>query len=189
MAVRDLKGCLKAILKPGLRSEPTKEGEIVLRECDNRGGIVMEVEIIGVSSTVTAVHLSGARHLSALNEGKGRGWNQVCDYLLIDDRGDRCSLTLIELKKTFRENRRKPFEQLRRSLPLADYLLSVCGVECHRCWPYTVNYVLIAEKQADRFDKQPTRPRPGPQGREHHEGIDVSVFTGTAVNAAQLVSC
>ena len=179
----DLKRCLTRILRSDLLAgEPTQQGEITLRECEAK----MSVKITGVSSSYTTIRLTG--HLSALKSGPGCGWNQICDYLLIDDLGDKCHIILVELKKTL-QDRNKAFEQLRRSLPMADYLLSVCGVELRASWLRTVSYVLIAEKQANRLDKQPVRPRPGSRKREPHKGIEVSVFVGATVNAADLVAC
>ena len=193
----DLKRCLKRILRSKLLAdEPTQEGEITLRECQAK----MKVTITGVSSTITTIHLGNRRgrlgHLSSAlaSDGSG-GWNQICDYLLIDDLGDKCHVILVELKKTLNGSY-KAFEQLRRSLPVADYLLSVCGVELRTSRPRTVSYVLIAEKQAaekrtNRLDKPPVRPRPRlrDRGSYDHHGIKVSVFVGTKVNAADLVAC
>ena len=182
----DLKRCLKRILRTDLRvDEPTQEGEITLEEC--QAEMKMSVKIFGVSSSITTIRLTS--HLSALKSGPGCGWNQICDYLLIDDLGDKCHVTLIELKKTLQEDASKAFEQLRRSLPMADYLLSVCSVELGTSWPRTVSYVLIAKKPADRLDKQPVRPRPGLRKREPYDGIEVSVFVGTTVNAAEFAAC
>ena len=186
----DLKRCLKRILRSKLLAdEPTQEGEITLRERQAK----MKVTITGVSSTITTIRLGNRRdrlgHLSSalVSDGSG-GWNRICDYLLIDDLGDKCHVILVELKKTL-DGSYKAFEQLRRSLPMADYLLSVCGVELRTSWPRTVSYVLIAEKQANRLDKQHVRPQPGLRKRESCDGIEVSVFVGTTVNAADLVAC
>ena len=180
----DLKRCLTRILRSDLlEDEPTQEGEITLMECQAK----MSVKITGVSSSYTTIRLTG--HLSALESGPGCGWNQICDYMLIDDLGDKCHVVLVELKKTLNDDRNKAFEQLRRSLPMADYLLSVCGVELRASWSRIVSYALIAEKQANRFDKQPVRPRPGLRKREPYDGIEVSVFVGTTVKAADLVAC
>ena len=181
----DLKRCLTRILRSKLLAdEPTQEGEITLRERQAN----MKITLTGVSSTITTIRLSRTGHLSALASDGSGGWNQICDYLLIDDLGDKCHVILVELKKTL-QDRNKAFEQLRRSLPMADYLLSVCGVELRTSWPRTVSYVLIAEKQANRLDKQRVRPQPGLRKRESCDGIEVSVFVGTTANAADLVAC
>ena len=180
----DLKGCLTRILRPEhLAGEPTQEDEITLRECQAK----MSVKITDVSSSYTTIRLTG--YLSALESGPGCGWNQICDYMLIDDLGDKCHVVLVELKKTLNDDRNKAFEQLRRSLPMADYLLSVCGVELRTSWQCTVSYVLIAEKQANRFDKQRVRLQPGLRKREPYDGIEVSVFVGATVKAADLAAC
>lgn len=185
MARGDLKRCLTRILRSDLlEDEPTQEGEITLRERQAN----MKITITGVSSTITTIRLNRTGHLSALASDGSGGWNRICDYLLIDDLGDECRVILVELKKTL-QDRNKAFEQLRRSLPMADYLLSVCGVELRASWSRIVSYVLIAEKKANRFDKQPVRHRPEPRKPESYDGIEVSVFVGTTVKAADLVAC
>ena len=185
MARGDLKKCLTRILHSKLLAgEPTQEGEVTLRERKAN----MKITLTGVSSTITTISFHRTSHLSALASGGSGGWNQICDYLLIDDVGDECHVILVELKKTL-QDRNKAFEQLRRSLPMADYLLSVCSVELRASWLRTVSYVLIAEKEANRLDKQPVRPRPGLRKRKPYDGIEVSVFVGATVNAADLVAC
>ena len=187
MARGDLKKCLTRILRPEhLAGGPTQEGEVTLRERQAN----MKITITGVSSTITTISFHRIGHLSALASDGGGGWNQICDYLLIDDLGDKCHVILIELKKTLQKDTSKAFEQLRRSLPMADYLLSVCSVELRpSLLRPVVSYVLIAEKEADRLDKQPVRPRPGLRKREPHKGIEVSVFVGTIANAAEFTTC
>lgn len=183
----DLKRCLTRILRSKLLAdEPTQEGEITLRERQAN----MKITLTGISSTITTIRLSRTGHLSALASDGSGGWNQICDYLLIDDLGDECHVILVELKKTLQE-KNKASEQLRRSLPMADYLLSVCGVELRTSWPRTVSYALIAEKWTNRLDKQTVRPRPGLRDRESYDydGIKVSVCVGTTVDAADLVAC
>ena len=185
MARGDLKGCLKRILRPEhLTGEPTQEGEVTLRERQAN----MKITITDVSSTITTISFHRTGHLSALASDGGGGWNQICDYLLIDDLGDECRVIFIELKKTL-QDKNKAFEQLRRSLPMADYLLSVCGVELRASWSRIVSYALIAEKQTNRLDKQRVRPRPGLRKRESYDEIEVSVFVGTTVKAADLAAC
>ena len=143
----DLKRCLTCILRSELLADgPTQEGEVTLRERQAN----MKITITGVSSTITTIRLSRTSHLSALASDGDGGWNQICDYLLIDDLGDECRVILIELKKTL-QDRTKAFEQLRRSLPMADYLLSVCGVELRTSWSRIVSYVLN-RREADEPD-------------------------------------
>ena len=139
----------------------------------------MEVILTGVSAAATVVHLEKTSHLSALAEGRQSKWLRICDYLIIDDQGLAYDATLIELKKSLTMgNRDQGFEQLRRSLPILEYLLSVCAVECGRSWQRKVKYVLIAEKYADRFDQRRTRPQPPDSHKELHEGVEVSVLVG-----------
>ena len=102
---------------------------------------------------------------------------KICDYMLIDDDADGCEIMMVELKSTL-QKRPEGLEQLRRSLPIAKYLLTVCEVELRRSWPCLFRYALIAEKRTNRLDKQPTRP--GAQlSTEDYEGIKVAVGVGT----------
>ena len=93
---------------------------------------------------------------------------------------------MVELKTTLQEDS-YGLEQLRRSLPLAKYLLSVCEVELQRSWSLQTNYALIAEKRVERFDKQAVRPRPYVE-TEDYKGIRVSVRVGTRFDFAALAA-
>lgn len=102
---------------------------------------------------------------------------KICDYMLIDDDAEGCEIMMVELKSTLRK-RPEGLEQLRRSLPIAKYLLTVCEVELRRTWPCRFRYALIAEKRTNRLDKQPIRP--GAQlSTEDYEDIKVAVGVGT----------
>ena len=105
--------------------------------------------------------------------------------MLIDEGESGCEVTLVELK-TSMQKRTEGLEQLRRSLPLARYLVAVCEVEQRRSWPCHFNYALIAEKRTNRLDKQPIRH--APFETEDHEGIRVSVGIGARFNFAKLAA-
>ena len=95
---------------------------------------------------------------------------------------------MVELKSTLRK-RLEGLEQLRRSLPIAKYLLAVCEVELRRSWCCQFSYALIAEKRTDRFDKQPTRPMPVPSPeKERYDGIVVSVGVGVQFDFGALTA-
>ena len=74
-------------------------------------------------------------------------------------------------------------EQLRRSLPLLEYLRSVCQVHNHMKADkpgMDARYFLIGEKSGEKLDKQPLRSnRPLPT--EKHENITVNTFVGPRV--------
>ena len=85
-------------------------------------------------STATVVSLQRASQHPILQDARGRSWNKICDYMLVDEGAADCAITMVELKTTL-QNRSEGLEQLRRSLPMAKYLLTVCEVERRRSWP------------------------------------------------------
>ena len=117
---------LKAILKPdSLQGLDT--GDSFILEERQRNQEDTRVELIGISSPFLAVRMNKLNHLSALKPEKDK-WNQICDYLLIGQANGSDYAIFVELKKTLREEE-KPKEQLRRSLPILEYLLSVLPVQ------------------------------------------------------------
>ena len=82
----------------------------------------------------------------------------------------------VELKETLREND-DAREQLRRSLPILEYLRSVCAVEDLIKPEVSVRYVILASRDAQRLDKQRIRITPSYAIRaEHYRGIYVKSF-------------
>ena len=145
----------------------------------------MRVTVTDLAPTTTVIALSKTSHLSVLRKTAGAHWNKICDYLLVDEKDGECHATLVELKSTL-QRKSEALEQLRRSLPMVRYLLSVCSIEADTHWDPTVAYALIAERQTNRIDKQPTRPRAGRLDRERHGQIDVDIFVGAVVRAQDL---
>ena len=162
-------------------------GSMILQE---KG--VMKVEVVGIPSGVTAIdidQLAGERGKSdSLPSVKDGPWKQHCDYLLVceDENGE--AAIFVELKKTLKQ-REKGMEQLRRSLPLLEYLCSICRIH-QNMQPddsrVDARYILIRDavsrtRDADsRIDKQPVRP-----GRtlstESYKNITVNIFVGPKV--------
>ena len=115
-------------------------------------------------------------------------WKKTCDYLVIGQQDVRALALFVELKKTLHDTaQRTGLEQLRRSLPLLDYLRSVCAIECGQdAARIEVRYVLLAEKGSPRLDKQPVRPLGRPQVVEH-AGIKVALhIIGSRAGFARL---
>ena len=185
MPIRTLQRCLAAVLTETIRHDArTPDGDVVLTE--SRGAQPdMEVIVTDLAPSATIIALNRTSHLSVLQRTVGSAWNKICDYLLVDEQNGECRATLVELKSTL-QRKGEAFEQLRRSLPMVRYLLSVCSIEADADWDPTVAYALIAERQTKRLDKQRTRPRAGRLGRERHGQIDVDIFVGTAVRAQHL---
>ena len=149
----------------------------------------MQVQITHVPATAAVVSLGNVNQHPILRESPGQSWRKICDYLLIEEAADDCKIILVELKSSL-QKRSEGLEQLRRSLPLAKYLLSVCEVELQRCWIEEFKYALIAEKSTNYFDKQRIRPHAYAKSpkKEKYEGIEVSVGVGTRFEFAALAA-
>ena len=183
MSVGDLVTTLTYILRKPKWLKPTKDELIHLRERSAK----MLVKVTALPANVIAIRIDKVGHSSALQEEPASDWNKRCDFALLEDLGDRCNVVLVELKKTLND-KKGAAQQLRRSLPIIKYLLSVCEVERGRAWPMSVRYALIAEKQSRLLDKQRTRQPPAFQHVEQFEGMDITTFVGTTFSAAQLTA-
>ena len=176
-----LSNCLQKILESKvLENTAPGNNSIRLKESSAR----MNVQITGVvPSSITTIKMGKVSHLSCLKDGN---WKQICDYLLIAQINGNDYAIFIELKKTLtREN--KPKEQLRRSLPLLDYLLSVCKVEFGNVPEVLIKYVIIAEKLNERLDKQRTRVRPfSPVTKENYKTMEILKFITPKIGITEL---
>ena len=132
-------------------------------------------EVTGIRQplVVTAIRMNRLRQLARLKDG---AWNEICDYLLITARDGTYCAVFVELKETLRE-KDDAREQLRRSLPILQYLRSVCAVEDLVKPDVSVRYVILASRDAKRLDKQRTRIIASEAIREErYRGIDVRSF-------------
>ena len=142
----------------------------------------MKVEVAGVPSGVTAIDMRRIGNLSGVKYGK---WKQSCDYLLVCEFEGKDVAVFVELKKTLGPDQKKGMEQLRRSLPLLEYLRSICrihhGVKTDNSGVDT-RYFLIGEKISQRLDKQRVKSSRGlSTPTEKHEDITVNIFVGSRV--------
>ena len=182
-----LEKCLRSILneKRAPVTSPDKNGLLTLSE--DRDDLHMKVEVRQVPSTTTAIRLPESTEHAILRQSRGAFWLRSCDYLLVDEGERECRVAMVELKSDLHKDGRG-LEQLRRTLPLAKYILSVCEVELQCSWHHRFNYVLIAEKSG-RFDKQRARPHPHPQVETRdHEDIEVGIGVGTHFNFSSLMA-
>ena len=116
----------------------------------------MEVELTGVSAPFLAIRISPRMHMRGLRDRPDV--KKSCDYLLIGQWDGSHYVIFVELKNKLREEEEAK-EQLRRSLPIWKYLLSVCEVEAEREFGDrqsnpTLRYVLIAERLSGMLDRQ-----------------------------------
>ena len=140
----------------------------------------MRVRIVGVSATVTQIRLERVSRVPGMKDGvQGR---RICDYALLEESDDRIYAVLIELKTTRNREDDRPKEQLRRSLPILEYLRSACDVERGTAATRTmsVGYVIVFEREnAQAPDKQ--RVRPNDSATERYENITISTFVGNTI--------
>ena len=144
-----------------------------------------QYEVTGIQQplVVTAIRMNRLRHLARLKQG---AWNKICDYLLITARDEGYCAVFVELKETLRAND-DAREQLRRSLPILEYLRSVCAVEDLVKPDVSVRYVILASRDANRLDKQRTRITPSDAIREeHYRGIEVKSFVCERVSIGSM---
>ena len=168
---------LETVLMPQFLQRPkTPSGVVTLRDHQSK----MEVELIGVSTPFLAIRMSKLMHMRALRDHPDV--KKICDYLLIGQSDDSDYVIFIELKDKLRE-KDDPKEQLRRSLPVLKYLLSVCEIEAEHDFndwksDLTLRYVLIAEQSSGRLDRQGVRISPKGE-QEIYRSIPITTFAET----------
>ncbi len=141
----------------------------------------MEVTVTGVTDPVLTIPLQERGHWDAYLKQGQQSIAKRCDYLLVYQLQTQCHVVLVELKTSLDETRKEEGkEQLRRSLPIWDYLFSVCEIECgnNREVPST-KYVLIAKQTSKNLDKQPTRAKTRLAGTERYRNIRIKTLIGT----------
>ena len=150
------------------------DGSVILKEKN-----VMKVEITGMPQHAIAIKLGKIGSFSGIKDGV---WKRNCDYLLVCALDGRDLAIFVELKKTMNGGG-KGMEQLRRSLPLLEYLCGICRMQhdtSRNGSTPIVSYFLISIKRSPRFDKQHVRSKPSVE-KERHKNIDVRTFLGTRI--------
>ena len=180
-----------------IRQRRSQRGSVTLQD----GQSDMKVKLIHAPMPFLVIPMSsepikGKRtnldpsHLPALQD---RGdLKKICDYLLIGQADDNDYAIFVELKKSLREETEdedKPKEQLRRSLPILEYLLSVCSVEYDDTGKsdLVIRYILIAERTIGTFNKQGVRGGEAEKVKEEvYKSAQITTFVGTSVSFATL---
>ena len=136
----------------------------------------MTIEIKGTPADVEVIHLKNCDHLLLLRDGNE--CRRICDYLLMYNSDGESRIIFIELKKTLNSHHYK--EQLRRSLPILKYLLSVYAVhyEIGINEISNVKYILIAERNKARVHKPPLKESSLQPPLIKHKGIEINSFVG-----------
>ena len=154
----------------------------------------MNVEIDSPPPDSVAIRMDNVGHLPAVEDGP---WKQVCDYLLIADESAVSYAVFIELKRTLHGDN-KPREQLLRSLPILEYLYSMCmvarrisphepQVSVHT--PLSIHFWIVSEKFGPRTDIQSVRRRPPKsESRTSYCGATVNTLVGPVVSFSRLVA-
>ncbi len=173
--------CIKKIVQDRYLKYAISEGPqiVELEEKDKQSE--MKIAIREVPASFLAIKMEGQWSQFKRDKKKGQDWNRICDYLLLYQEEDKHHAMFIELKTSL-SKKEKSKRQLKRSLPILDYLRSVCkiegGVEEEIL---SVKYVLIAEKVSDSLDKQRIKVNPFEPIEEIYEGIPIRIFTRTEV--------
>jgi len=151
----------------------------------------MQVEIL-TPVPVVAIRLGrgGVSHAPGLRKDKDKkgrkdkdkkGLEFICDYLLVVELNGNTHAVLVELKKTWQC---KAKEQLRRSLPLLEYLRSACEVEYESGRDGTrisTGYLIICEKRP--LDKQSPKANPAASVQsEVYRNIRIGTYVGTTLS-------
>ena len=168
---------LEAVLGSQFLQRPkAPSGVVTLRDHQSR----MEVELTGVSAPFLAIRISPRMHMRGLRDRPDV--KKSCDYLLIGQWDGSHYVIFVELKNKLREEEEAK-EQLRRSLPIWKYLLSVCEVEAEREFGDrqsnpTLRYVLIAEQLSGMLDRQGVLVSPEGE-KEIYRSIRITTFAET----------
>ena len=103
---------------------------------------------------------------------------------------DRTHAVFVELKKTQTEEE-KPREQLRRSLPLLEYLRSVWEIESETTLnehEVSIHYSILFERISPKLAKQSVKVTPAQRvHQEEYKGITIRTFVGASVPLATLM--
>ena len=157
----------------------------------NADGVLLSEEEAGMhvqvltSVPITAIRLGqgGVGHVPRIRAGTGL--NLICDYLLAVELDGYTYAVFVELKKTWEGRAR---EQVRRSLPLVEYLRSACEVERGARFDgdgIRVGYLIICENK--RLNKQTMRAEPVEAVHsEDYKDITVRTYIGTTISLAIL---
>lgn len=180
---------LTAQLRGVLRSDivtADHDQKVELTEAQPERGYPMTYTVAELPSEAVVVDISRFGHWGGIAETGDL--QKHCDYLVVSpvDDGDRYYALLIEMKVTLTADS-KPREQLRRSGPIVEYLRHVCAVEYSGYPPIEIRYVIVAEKESSRLDKQATKVGPLSGRPETYRGLHIQTFVGRGARFEEMV--
>lgn len=146
----------------------------------------MAVTVTDGSTEMVAIRLEpGACRIGLL--GELGPWNVSCDYILFGNIDSKWHAIFVELKKTARRDSRG-YKQLRWSTPVLEYILQICELNSRQVIDRPrVNYVLIAEGEHERFDKQLVKTPHVQFQTVKWQGIKIREFIGHRFRLQDLV--
>lgn len=148
---------------------------IKLREKDKN--IDMCISVSDIPDTAVIIRPDQAGQWRVLKSGSEKGWDSLCDYLIIWESTGKIFAVFIELKGTSPHKSGKV--QLHWTIPMLHYLRFVCNVDkCSVSLPSETtivsNYIEIGDKKSVRIPMRPIKPTRFPFFRyDNYKGIKV----------------
>ena len=163
---------------------------IVLRETDRN--VDMKLEIRKISAPVVILLPEEIGQWRILKDGKEIEWWSRCDFLMIGESAGRLFAIFMEFKKTVPDSNDEANVQLRWSLPILHFLMSVFNVDSFSTMSerdFTIRYFQIGQKFSDRIDKNAVRIDPKRQfGFDVYKGIKMNYSVAPVVTLRQLLN-
>ena len=154
---------------------------------EKKRDVNMRVRVVGLPAEFLVIRTDHIGHVSKVRGGPR---TQMCDYLIIAERGGQTCALFVELKKTQKTGDNKPREQLRRSLPILEYLRSMWEIDSETLvgeHGVSVHYSILFERTSPKLAKQPVKTDPSRMVEtESYKGLTIRTFVGTSVSLAML---
>ena len=155
------------------------------------GNVEMKLEIRKISAPVVILLPEEIGQWRILKDGKEIKWWSRCDFLMVGEFAGRLFAIFMEFKKTVPDSNDEANVQLRWSLPILHFLLSVYNVDSYSAMSeedFTVRYFQIGQKYSDRIDKDVVRIDPKRLFRtEEYMGLMINFSKATVVSLKQLL--
>lgn len=152
--------------------------------CEKTDNVDMTVTITDLWEDSVVLNMEHVAHLGCVRDGK---WHQKCDFLIFATTNRKSTVILLELKQTVGEGK-KPYEQLLRTRPIVDYLVSMASTDTPSASAIRFHHVLVGAKASDRLDKQRVKSGPpAPVCERTFQGTRTIVFLDRRIRAADLL--
>ena len=132
---------------------------IKLREKDKN--VDMCIKVDGIPDSAVIIQPCKAGQWSVLKKEKSKGWNKLCDYLILWETQGKIFAVFVELKTTSPHGKGKV--QLHWTLPMLYYLLYVFDADQGTATnstkrPVSKHFIEIGDKKNERLVKPQTKP-------------------------------